>query len=179
MGTFLDFWKGEKLFFHIFLPYLRFFFWSVGKKVSPRCQPWRSRGKREVCQTGWSVRGTKLFCFQIYRVARELESQFQYISAQVLSDKVKRKQYDMYGEAGFDLNRAKAGQHQYYRASGATLDPEELFRKIFGDFTKGMGFVNINSMFDQRMEVTRYILILWHISLQHLFYKCAFSHYFT
>ena len=71
----------------------------------------------------------------------------------MLSDEVKRKQYDTYGAAGFDPNRANAGQQQYYRTGGATLDPEELFRKIFGDFTGGMGFGDINSMFEQRPEV--------------------------
>ncbi|XP_030588345.1 dnaJ homolog subfamily A member 3, mitochondrial-like [Archocentrus centrarchus] len=71
---------------------------------------------------------------------------------EVLSDEVKRKQYDTYGAAGFDPNRASAGQQQYYRAGGTTIDPEELFRKIFGDFAGGMGFGNINSMFDERPE---------------------------
>lgn len=68
----------------------------------------------------------------------------------VLSDEVKRKQYDLYGSAGFDPNRAGAGQQQYY---GASIDPEELFRKIFGEFTGGMGFGNIQNMFEQRPEV--------------------------
>uniref|UniRef100_A0A3Q3K796 DnaJ homolog subfamily A member 3, mitochondrial n=1 Tax=Monopterus albus TaxID=43700 RepID=A0A3Q3K796_MONAL len=68
---------------------------------------------------------------------------------EVLSDEVKRKQYDTYGAAGFDPSRAGAGQQQYYRAGGATIDPEELFRKIFGEFTGGMGFGN---MFEQRPE---------------------------
>ncbi|KAM7419717.1 hypothetical protein PAMA_016687 [Pampus argenteus] len=70
---------------------------------------------------------------------------------EVLSDEVKRKQYDTYGAAGFDPNRAGAGQ-QYYRAGGASLDPEELFRKIFGDFTGAKGFGDFNSMFEQRPE---------------------------
>lgn len=72
---------------------------------------------------------------------------------QVLSDELKRKQYDTYGASGFDPNRASAGQQQYYRAGGTTIDPEELFRKIFGEFTGGMGFGNINSMFEERPEV--------------------------
>uniref|UniRef100_A0A3Q3WCJ8 DnaJ homolog subfamily A member 3, mitochondrial n=1 Tax=Mola mola TaxID=94237 RepID=A0A3Q3WCJ8_MOLML len=71
---------------------------------------------------------------------------------EVLSDEVKRKQYDLYGSAGFDPNRAGAGQQQYYRARGASIDPEELFRKIFGEFTGGMGFGNIQNMFEQRPE---------------------------
>lgn len=67
----------------------------------------------------------------------------------MLSDEVKRKQYDTYGSAGFDASRA--GQQQYYRAGSANVDPEELFRKIFGDFAGG--FQDINSMFEQRPEV--------------------------
>lgn len=66
---------------------------------------------------------------------------------------MKRKQYDTYGSAGFNPNRAGAGQQQYYRAGGASIDPEELFRKIFGEFTGGMGFGDIHNMFEQRPEV--------------------------
>ncbi|XP_044043200.1 dnaJ homolog subfamily A member 3, mitochondrial-like isoform X1 [Siniperca chuatsi] len=71
---------------------------------------------------------------------------------EVLSDEVKRKQYDTYGAAGFDPNRAGAGQQQYYRAGGTNIDPEELFRKIFGEFTGGMNFGDIHNMFEQRPE---------------------------
>lgn len=75
--------------------------------------------------------------------------------AQVLSDEVKRKQYDTYGSAGFDPGQAGAGQQQYWRG-GATLDPEELFRKIFGEFSGGRGFSDFgdfNSIFHQQQEV--------------------------
>ncbi|XP_039670048.1 dnaJ homolog subfamily A member 3, mitochondrial-like isoform X1 [Perca fluviatilis] len=72
---------------------------------------------------------------------------------EVLSDEVKRKQYDTYGAAGFDASRAGAsGQQQYYRAGGTSIDPEELFRKIFGEFTGGTGFGGIHNMFEQRPE---------------------------
>uniref|UniRef100_A0A3P9J3A7 DnaJ homolog subfamily A member 3, mitochondrial n=1 Tax=Oryzias latipes TaxID=8090 RepID=A0A3P9J3A7_ORYLA len=71
---------------------------------------------------------------------------------EVLSDELKRKQYDSYGTTGFDPNRAGAGQQQYYRAGGSSIDPEELFRKIFGEFSGGMGFGDIHNMFDQRPE---------------------------
>lgn len=71
----------------------------------------------------------------------------------VLSDEVKRKQYDTYGSAAFDQNRARQGQQQYYRASQTTIDPEELFRKIFGEFTGATGFGDIHNMFEQRPEV--------------------------
>ncbi|XP_074486913.1 dnaJ homolog subfamily A member 3, mitochondrial-like isoform X2 [Sebastes fasciatus] len=72
---------------------------------------------------------------------------------EVLSDEVKRKQYETYGAAGFDPSRAgSAGQQQYYRAGSTNINPEELFRKIFGEFTGGMGFGDINNMFEQRPE---------------------------
>ncbi|XP_057698946.1 dnaJ homolog subfamily A member 3, mitochondrial-like isoform X2 [Corythoichthys intestinalis] len=73
---------------------------------------------------------------------------------EVLSDEVKRQQYDTYGSAGMDANRM--GQQQYYRAGSSNVNPEELFRKIFGDFAGG--FRDVNSMFEQRpaflMELT-------------------------
>ncbi|XP_028259475.1 dnaJ homolog subfamily A member 3, mitochondrial-like isoform X2 [Parambassis ranga] len=76
---------------------------------------------------------------------------------EVLSDEVKRKQYDTHGAAGFDPNRAGAGQQQY-RAGTTNINPEELFRNIFGEFSGGMGFRDIHSMFDQTpqfvMELT-------------------------
>ncbi|XP_077575077.1 dnaJ homolog subfamily A member 3, mitochondrial-like isoform X1 [Stigmatopora nigra] len=64
---------------------------------------------------------------------------------EVLSDEVKRQRYDTYGTADMD-----AGQQQYYRAGSSNVNPEELFRKIFGDFTGG--FRDVNSMFEQRPE---------------------------
>ncbi|CAL8331531.1 unnamed protein product [Merluccius merluccius] len=73
---------------------------------------------------------------------------------EVLSDEVKRKQYDTYGMAGFDPSRGPGAGHQqqYYRAGSASVDPEELFRKIFGDFAGGRGFGDFGSMFEQRPE---------------------------
>ncbi|XP_036798231.1 dnaJ homolog subfamily A member 3, mitochondrial isoform X1 [Oncorhynchus mykiss] len=73
---------------------------------------------------------------------------------EVLSDEVKRKQYDTYGAAGFDPSQAGggAGGQQYWRAGGASIDPEEMFRKIFGEFTGAQGFGDFNSMFEQRPE---------------------------
>ncbi len=66
-----------------------------------------------------------------------------------LSDELKRKQYDTYGSAG--PGASGAGQ-QYWRG-GATVDPEELFRKIFGEFAGGRGFGDLNSIFEQAPEV--------------------------
>ncbi|KAF3852924.1 hypothetical protein F7725_006279 [Dissostichus mawsoni] len=72
---------------------------------------------------------------------------------QVLSDELKRKQYDTYGVAGFNPSGGGgAGQQQYYKAGGSSIDPEELFRKIFGEFSGGRGFGDFNSMFEQRPE---------------------------
>uniref|UniRef100_A0A8C9W388 DnaJ homolog subfamily A member 3, mitochondrial n=1 Tax=Scleropages formosus TaxID=113540 RepID=A0A8C9W388_SCLFO len=70
---------------------------------------------------------------------------------EVLSDEVKRKQYDTYGSTGFDPGQTGAGQ-QYYWRGGASLDPEELFRKIFGEFSGTGGFADFNSIFDQAQE---------------------------
>ncbi|XP_051571088.1 dnaJ heat shock protein family (Hsp40) member A3a [Myxocyprinus asiaticus] len=70
---------------------------------------------------------------------------------EVLSDEVKRKQYDTYGSAGFDAGQAGAG-HQHYWSGGASIDPEELFRKIFGEFSGAQGFGDFNAIFDQPQE---------------------------
>ncbi|KAI7803293.1 dnaJ heat shock protein family (Hsp40) member A3a [Triplophysa rosa] len=67
---------------------------------------------------------------------------------EVLSDEVKRKQYDTYGSAGFDPG---AGSQQYW-GGGASIDPEELFRKIFGEFSGARGFGDFNGIFDQPRE---------------------------
>ncbi|XP_066546244.1 dnaJ heat shock protein family (Hsp40) member A3a isoform X2 [Amia ocellicauda] len=71
---------------------------------------------------------------------------------EVLSDEVKRKQYDTYGTAGFDPGQAGAGagSQQFWRG-GSSVDPEELFRKIFGEFS-GSRFGDMNSIFDQPQE---------------------------
>lgn len=71
---------------------------------------------------------------------------------QVLSDEVKRKQYDTYGSAGFDAGQAGAG-HQQYWGGGSSIDPEELFRKIFGEFSGARGFGDFSAIFDQPQEV--------------------------
>ncbi|KAI4879041.1 hypothetical protein NFI96_020701 [Prochilodus magdalenae] len=68
---------------------------------------------------------------------------------EVLSDEVKRKQYDTYGSAG--PSAGVAGQQQYWRG-GTSVDPEELFRKIFGEFAGGRGFGDFTSIFDQPPE---------------------------
>ncbi|XP_067912779.1 dnaJ heat shock protein family (Hsp40) member A3a isoform X2 [Heterodontus francisci] len=67
---------------------------------------------------------------------------------QVLSDEVQRKQYDIYGAAGFDAGGSRS---QQYWQSGPSVDPEELFRRIFGEFT-GSGFRDFNTIFDQHQE---------------------------
>nr|XP_013795402.1 PREDICTED: dnaJ homolog subfamily A member 3, mitochondrial [Apteryx mantelli mantelli] len=68
---------------------------------------------------------------------------------EVLSDEVKRKQYDAYGTASFDPGAAGAGRQ--YWSSGPSIDPEELFRKIFGEFS-GSPFGDFQSVFDQPQE---------------------------
>ncbi|KAM6156104.1 dnaJ homolog subfamily A member 3, mitochondrial [Rhynchocyon petersi] len=68
---------------------------------------------------------------------------------EVLSDEVKRKQYDAYGSAGFDPGASSSGQ-SYWRG-GPTVDPEELFRKIFGEFSSS-SFGDFQGVFDQPQE---------------------------
>nr|XP_028561306.1 dnaJ homolog subfamily A member 3, mitochondrial isoform X2 [Podarcis muralis] len=68
---------------------------------------------------------------------------------EVLGDEVKRKQFDTYGTAGFDASSAGSGQ-QYWRG-GPSVDPEELFRKIFGEFS-GSPFGDFHTAFDQPQE---------------------------
>ncbi|KAL9835433.1 dnaJ homolog subfamily A member 3, mitochondrial isoform 1-T1 [Geothlypis trichas] len=72
---------------------------------------------------------------------------------EVLSDEVKRKQYDAYGTASFEAGAAGAGAGagRQYWSSGPSIDPEELFRKIFGEFS-GSPFGDFQSVFDQPQE---------------------------
>lgn len=65
---------------------------------------------------------------------------------------MKRKQYDTYGTAGFDAGQAGRGQ-QYWSGHASNVDPEELFRKIFGEFSGGRGFGDFGAIFDQPQEV--------------------------
>ncbi|XP_026715012.1 dnaJ homolog subfamily A member 3, mitochondrial, partial [Athene cunicularia] len=70
---------------------------------------------------------------------------------EVLSDEVKRKQYDAYGTASFDPGATGAGAGRQYWSSGPSIDPEELFRKIFGEFS-GSPFGDFQNVFDQPQE---------------------------
>ncbi|KAF6271371.1 DnaJ heat shock protein family (Hsp40) member A3 [Rhinolophus ferrumequinum] len=70
---------------------------------------------------------------------------------EVLSDEMKRKQYDTYGSAGFDPGAG--GPRQSYWKAGPTVDPEELFRKIFGEFSSS-SFGDFQSVFSQPQEET-------------------------
>lgn len=68
-------------------------------------------------------------------------------SLQILSDDTKRREYDTYGQTSEQMGRAGGGagagpqgfgQHWEYRS---TVDPEELFRRIFGNnFNRQAGF---------------------------------------
>ncbi|XP_004864846.1 dnaJ homolog subfamily A member 3, mitochondrial isoform X2 [Heterocephalus glaber] len=69
---------------------------------------------------------------------------------EVLSDEVKKKQYDTYGSSGFDRGASSSGQ-RYWR-EGPSVDPEELFRKIFGEFSSSSSFGDFQSVFDQPQE---------------------------
>ena len=69
----------------------------------------------------------------------------------MLSDELKRKQYDTYGSTGFDPGAGGSGQS--YWKGGPTVDPEELFRKIFGEFSSS-SFGDFQSVFNQPQEVS-------------------------
>jgi len=75
--------------------------------------------------------------------------QFQEVSEayEVLSDEGKRAEYDRYGSAGNQDPFSQAGQQRGgFRQQGGSqwnyqsnVDPEELFRTIFGEFSRGFG----------------------------------------
>lgn len=85
-------------------------------------------------------------------------------SLQVLSDDSKRKNYDTYGmgsdpfssgpdeysgeQARTDPSRASQGGFRGYEYYQSQVDPEELFRKIFGDAFNQAGFGNHDWMND-------------------------------
>ncbi|XP_047215337.1 dnaJ homolog subfamily A member 3, mitochondrial-like isoform X1 [Girardinichthys multiradiatus] len=70
---------------------------------------------------------------------------------EVLSDEAKRKQYDTYGTASFEAGQA-GGRQQYWTGQTSNIDPEELFRKIFGEFSGSRGFGDFNAIFEQPQE---------------------------
>ncbi|XP_018023534.1 protein tumorous imaginal discs, mitochondrial isoform X2 [Hyalella azteca] len=62
---------------------------------------------------------------------------------EVLGDEDKRQQYDSFGSSAFNNGGAGGSSPGGFRSSGfqyqASVDPEELFRKIFGDFRSQFG----------------------------------------
>ncbi len=82
------------------------------------------------------------------------KTKFQEVSEayEVLGDEKKRQMYDT---EGFNPNNAGQSSSSYGSSAGgfnyqSQMDPEELFRTIFGDaFTKGKNF---ESMFDRGFE---------------------------
>lgn len=77
-----------------------------------------------------------------------------YFNFQVLSDETKRKEYDMYGATSEQMNmrggprRGTAEDFAHAWNFKSSVDPEELFRKIFGD----AGFGNHRHQFDDFAE---------------------------
>lgn len=89
------------------------------------------------------------------------KQKFQDVSEayEVLSDETKRREYDSWGKTSEQMGRegfgtggfgaGRAGPQWNYQSN---IDPEELFRKIFGDFTDprfggspfGQGFANFD-----------------------------------
>lgn len=77
------------------------------------------------------------------------EKRFQEVSEayEVLSDETKRAEYDRFGSSGNQDPFSQAGQqHGGFRRQGGSqwnyqsnVDPQELFRTIFGEFSRGFG----------------------------------------
>lgn len=59
----------------------------------------------------------------------------------------------MYGSAGFDGGQAGGGGQHYWSGQTGNIDPEELFRKIFGEFSAGRGYGDFSAIFDHPQEV--------------------------
>ena len=62
--------------------------------------------------------------------------------SQVLGDETKRQQYDMLGSAQYQASQQGGGGHQWAGQggfSGGNINPEDLFRKIFEEFSGGGG----------------------------------------
>ncbi|XP_055628960.1 protein tumorous imaginal discs, mitochondrial isoform X2 [Toxorhynchites rutilus septentrionalis] len=77
----------------------------------------------------------------------DASKKFQEVSEayEILSDETKRREYDTYGQTSEQMGRAGMGGHGAQGFSQnwqfrSTIDPEELFRKIFGDGGFKSGF---------------------------------------
>ncbi|XP_067944803.1 protein tumorous imaginal discs, mitochondrial-like isoform X2 [Watersipora subatra] len=65
---------------------------------------------------------------------------------EVLSDSDQRKQYDMFGQAGPQASAGASGAHGFHGGGGFHhMDPEELFKNIFGDFQGARGGFKFDS----------------------------------
>lgn len=135
---------------------------SDGQKVSPWYQQRWPASQGKICSAGrslwglvsfflqafpWSTVGRSFILSDFLRLLRPFP-----VFMQVLSDEGKRKQYDTYGSAGFEAGQAGGGQH-YWSGQTSSMNPEELFRKIFGEFSGARGFGDFNGIFDQPQEV--------------------------
>ncbi|KRZ14240.1 Mitochonrial uncharacterized protein [Trichinella zimbabwensis] len=80
---------------------------------------------------------------------------FQQVSEayEVLSDENKKAQYDQWGSTDFGTSSGSTSSGHNWQGFHSTIDPEELFRKIFGDIKMGQsnaGFSGWN--FDEFAE---------------------------
>ena len=82
----------------------------------------------------------------------ESSKKFQEVSEayEILSDEEKRAQYDTYGTAGDQFGMGGGGGN--YGGFRSTVDPEELFRTIFGD--RNSPFGNFSQNFSQNADET-------------------------
>nr|CAH7733903.1 unnamed protein product [Callosobruchus chinensis] len=85
----------------------------------------------------------------------ESSKKFQEVSEayEILADDTKRKQYDTWGSTGAGGSGPQGfSQHWQYQS---TIDPEELFRKIFGDAGFGKGHLHLMILLSQTMALDR------------------------
>ena len=80
---------------------------------------------------------------------------------QVLGDDTRRQQYDLLGSAGYDAQQ-QGGRDSPWGSQGfsAHMDPEDLFRKIFEEFSGGTAGKHSQSYQDFRDFAPQEVIIL-------------------
>lgn len=124
----------------------------MAKKYHPDTNKDDPQAKEKFAQLAEAYEVLSLSLFKLSRQVLMTARNVVLFISQVLSDEGKRNQYDAYGTAGFDAGQAGGGQ-QYWGGQTSNINPEELFRKIFGEFSGGRGFGDFSAMFDQPQEV--------------------------
>ena len=95
---------------------------------------------------------------------------------QVLGDENRRQQYDILGPASFESQRQAGGNAQWGGQQGfsAHMDPEDLFRKIFEEFSGGKtgkhphSYQDYRDMAPQEVRVYKFIGTIFEIYVQYM-----------